>query len=238
MASLLDRSSRLLGLWQRLRPRLMLAALPFALLANSSAVNLTLQIEPNGTAVRRLTLAAAPYFRDQLARWARDVTLGSTRWDCTWMQTGEKELQYARDVRLTNIESIGDEAGLTINDVFQTPLSLYTTYRWRERVRFNYEYETDPLSASAAGKVLRYAVVMPGPVTEANVQPAKGSRNEIEGHTVVFQLDASQGEQTIEVQAQRLRWGYLLVLAYVACYLLYRLVRLVKHQLRLRPRKI
>lgn len=238
MTSLRAPAPRLANLWPQLRSRLLLAALPYALLANSSAVNLSLKIEPNGTAVRQLNIAAAPYFRDQLDRWARDVTLGQTRWDRAWLHKGEKELQCGRDVRLANVEAIGDEASLTYSDVWQSPLALYTTYHWKERVTFNYEYDTDPLAATASGKVLRYEITMPGRVTTASVQPARGSRSTIEGPSVVFQLDASQGEQTIEVESQSLRWGVLLIIAYVVAYLLYRLVLMVKHQVRLRPRKI
>lgn len=218
--------------------RMLLTVIPFALLANSSAVLLTMRIESDGSALRQISLSAAPYFRSQLGQWANDVRLGSrTNWDGHWQQTTESDLQYARDARLASLKNLGEEASLTITDVFQNPLSLYTVYHWREQVNFTYLYATDQAAALAMDKKLKYEIIMPGTVVTATVQ-GKGSRGQAEGQKAVFELDASEGSQTLEAESYSLRWGYLLVIAYILAFVGYRLGRVIAYQLRIRPRKI
>ena len=220
-----------------LRRRVLLTAIPFALLANSSSVLLTLRIEPDGSALRQISVRAAPYFRSQLPRWVDDVRADGP-WDATWGQTTESDYLYSRDARLPGLAGQGEEAALTIEDVCQQPLSLYTTYHWHEVVSFSYLYASDPQTAQAGGKQLQYEVVMPGTVGSATVSPMQGSNAKTEGDTATFELDASQGQQTIEVESYSLRWGYLLVLAYLAGYVAYCVGRVLAYQVRIRPRKI
>lgn len=220
-----------------LRQRGLLAAVPFALLANSSLTVLTLTVEPDGSAHRQISVVAAPYFRDQVPGWARDVR-ADTDWDMAWTVTRESDFIYNRDARVPALPQSGDTAALTITDVFQNPLSIYTTYHWREVVSYSYLYESDPTAAQAVGKSLIYEVTMPGTVTDASVTPATGSSAKSEGRKATFELDVSQGQQTIEIEASRPRWGYMLVLAYILAYVIYCVTRLVMHRLRIQPRKI
>ncbi len=226
--------SRLLVAFRR---RVLLATIPFALLVNSSQTVLTLTVEPDGSAHRQVSVAAAPYFRDQVPRWTGDVRTEAA-WDRNWTENRESDLIYSRDARVAALPQSGETGALTISDVFQNPLSIYTTYRWRENIGYSYLYESDVIAAQAAGKALTYQITMPGPVTNASVTPAMGSSTETEGRKVTFQLDASQGQQTVEVEAKRIRWGYLLVLAYILAYVAYCVTRLVRHWLHIQPRKI
>lgn len=224
-------------LWLALRQRGLWATIPFALLVNSSLTVLTLTIEPDGSAHRQISVVAAPYFRQQVPGWAKDVRADAD-WDMAWVVNREGDFIYNRDARIAALPQSGETAALTISDVLQNPLSLYTTYRWREVIGYSYLYDSDSVAAEAISKSLIYEVTMPGKVTNATVTPATGSKVETEGSKVVFDLAASQGQQTIEVEASRLRWGYLLILAYVGAYVIYCSVRALRYWLRIQPRKI
>lgn len=228
---------RLLSLLQAISQRGLWATVPFALLVNSSITVLTLTIEPDGSAHRQISVVAAPYFRDQVPGWTRDVRADAD-WDMAWAVNREDDFVYNRDARIAALPESGEAAALTISDVAQSPFSLYTTYRWHEVVGYSYLYDSDPVAAEATNKSLIYEITMPGTVTNATVTPATGSSTKTEGPKVVFELAASQGQQTIEVEASRLRWGYLLVLAYIAAYVIYCSACTLRHWLRIRPRKI
>jgi len=79
---------------------------------------------------------------------------------------------------------------------------------------------------------------MPGAVTEASVTPNKGSSVDTQGRTATFKLDASQPTVTINVTAQRVRWGYLALAAYVLAFIAFKVFETVGRALRLKPRKI
>jgi hypothetical protein len=236
-----DALDRALGALNRLghalQQRVLLAALPFALLANTSGVLLSTRIEPDGSALRQIGVVSAPYFRSQLPRWVDDVRVGA-RWDGAWAESHENEVTYARDARLAGLGSLGEEASLTISDVFQSPLSLYTTYHWREVVTYGYVYAGDAAAAKAMDKKLHYEVELPGVVTSASVSPSQGSSAKSDGNLATFELDASQGQQTVEAESSSLRWGYLLVIAYVVGFVAYRVARVIAYQVHIRPRKI
>ncbi len=169
--------SRLRGLSRRLRPTLLFTAIPFALLVNSSQVHMTLQVESDGSAHRLIAVDTSPYFRGDVARWVNDVQVGRS-WDRTWRKDTGTTFSYSRDYRTQALNRESRNADLAIVDVAQNPLSLFTTYTWREEVSFEYLYESDVQMAQAAEEQLIYEVVMPGTVTEATVQETKGASSE------------------------------------------------------------
>lgn len=215
---------------------LLLATIPFALLANSSSVSTTLTIERDGGALRQIVATASPYFRDQLPKWVNDVRAGYP-WDRTWQESGASSYTYMRDYRTSNAE-YSDQGRLTIVDVLQNPLSIYTTYTWKETINFAHLYESDIPAAAAAGKELQYKVIMPGTVTDSAVQPSKGSSANNEGRAAVLTIPADEPSATVTVTSQKVRWGYLLIVIYVLAWIALEIVQVVGRQLRRRPRKI
>ncbi|MBU0608434.1 MAG: hypothetical protein KKI08_11150, partial [Armatimonadetes bacterium] len=169
--------NRLRGLCRRLRPTLLFTAIPFALLVNSSQVHMTLQIESDGSAHRLISVDTSPYFKGDVARWVNDVQVGRS-WDRTWRKDTGTTFSYSRDYRTQALNRESRNADLAIVDVAQNPLSLFTTYTWREEVSFEYLYESDVRVAQAAEAQCIYEVVMPGTVTEATVQETKGGSSE------------------------------------------------------------
>lgn len=215
---------------------LLLATIPFALLANSANVSMNLTVERNGGALRQIVATAAPYFRDQLPKWVNDVQAGY-RWDRTWQQQSTDAYTYMRDYRTCNA-SYSDQGQLVISDVLQNPLSIYTTYTWKETINIAHLYESDYLAAAAAGTKLQYTVVMPGVVVDSGLQPSKGSSVSNEGRAAAFSLAADQPTTTITVTSQKIRWGYLLVIIYALAWIALEVFQVVARQLRRRPRKI
>jgi hypothetical protein len=221
----------------QMRLTTLLAALPFALLANSSRVCLNLKVERDGSGLRQIIVDSAPYFKAQIPGWVGDVKVGGN-WDMQWVQETPTAYTYARDVRLAALDQLGQDASLQMDDVWQNPWRIFTTYKWQETVRLDYSYLTDPLSAGATNKTLLYTVTMPGEVVEATTQPMSGPQPVLEGHTATFALDASQPVHTLSVTGEKVRWSYLLVLIYLLAYVTFRVVSFILYQLRIRPRKI
>lgn len=156
------------------RARLLLTAVPFALLINSSQVHMSLEIQRDGTARRVIAAEVNPYYKGEIGKWVNDVQAGRS-WDRTWKGDRGTTYFYARDYNTQALNRDTLNGTLTIEDVFQNPLSIYTTYTWREEVAFSHLYPTDPGAASAAGKFLIYQVDMPGTVTGATVSVTKPS---------------------------------------------------------------
>lgn len=223
-------------------PRLLtlFTAIPFALMANTWQVHMTLHVEPDGSALRQITADASPYFRSSradegLPKWVNDVQ-GGGRWDMEWRTDTPTSFRYTRDMRLPAVDRPKDTSQLTIVDVVSNPMSLYTTYTWHEEVNFVYHSETDPSAANAAGKELTYRVEMPGTVTDASIQG--GGSSETERNCAVFKVSADTAEHTITVTAQRLRWGYLLLVLYIVAFVAYQVLTALGRAASRRPRKI
>jgi len=68
----------------------------------------------------------------------------------------------------------------------------------------------------------------------------KGKKSSVDftGRTATFKLMASQPTLTINVTARRVRWGYLVIVAYVLAFVVTQLCQGLKRAASLRPRKI
>jgi hypothetical protein len=102
-----------------------------------------------------------------------------------------------------------------------------------------------PPAAGAEGAPGAAPATPAGPDAAAGSQPAapeapkaKKSSVEDDGRTAVFTLMASQPTLTLNVTAQRVRWGYLLLVAYVLAFVAYQLCEGLKRAARRKPRKI
>lgn len=233
MSGLLQR----LGLRCRPAPLTLLAALPFALLANSSRVYLATTMERDGSVHRQITANASPYFNRQVPKWVADVKAGG-HWDLQWVESTGTTYEYTRDFRVSSLRGLGETASLVIKDVIDNPLSLYTTYSWTEEVSFDYLYESDPLSARATGTKLTYFLTLPGQVTEASVQPAGSGSVQQDGSLATFTLEASEARHTLTATSRNLRWGYLLVVLYVLAFAIFQLALTARRVVSQKPRKI
>jgi len=154
---------------------MLFTAIPFALLVNSSSVHMSLQVERDGSARRLISVETSPYFKGQVSKWVGDVQAGRP-WDRTWRRDSGTTYSYARDYRTQALNSQSVNGHLEIEDVFQNPLSVFTTYTWQEEVTFGYLYDSDRTAAQAAQTQVVYEVVMPGQVTDATVRESKPSR--------------------------------------------------------------
>lgn len=217
------------------RGLLLFATIPFALMINSSQVSMNLKIEADGGALRQITADASPYISGQIPKWVNDVQAGGS-WDRLGRTTGPNSISYARDFRTQNANY--SDGQLQIVDVLQNPLSLYTTYAWKEDINFAYTNESDPLAAAGASKQLAYTVRMPGRVTDSSVQPLTDSSVSNEGNAAIFKLAASQQKVSITVTSAKLRWGYLLVVLYALAWVALEVLGFIGRIVRRRPRKI
>lgn len=215
---------------------ILLATIPFWLVSNSSQVGMNLKIERDGGALRQIVATAHPELKSYLPAWVNKVQAGRP-WEMSWQQGGTNAYTHIRDFR-TQDANYGDQGQLTVVDVAQNPFSIFTTYTWNEKINFAYLYESDPLSAAAAAMQLKYKVEMPGTVTDASIQPSKGSSVETEGRTATFSIAASEPAATITVTSSRLRLGYLLIVIYVLAWIALEVFQVVGRHLRRRPRKI
>lgn len=214
----------------------LLATLPFWLMSNSSQVWMNLKIERDGGALRQIAATVHPELKRELPTWVNKVSAGRP-WDAVWQQGDGTAYTYMRDSRTQNA-NYGEAGQLQISDVLQSPLSVYTTYTWTEKVDFSYLYATDAAMAEAAKTQLKYVVTMPGTVTEAAAQPSKGGAAETQGSTATFSLSAAEPSTTVTVTSSKIRWGYLLVVVYALGWITLEVLQLLARLARIRPRKI
>jgi hypothetical protein len=193
-------------------------------------------VERDGGALRQITATVHPELRRELPAWVNKVQAGRP-WDGAWQAGDATAYTYMRDYRTQNA-NYTDGGQLTITDVLQNPLSLFTTYTWTEKVDFSYLYETDAAAAEGAKLQLKYVVAMPGTVTESSAQPSQGSSVENQGGDATFSISAAQPSTTITVTSSKLRWGYLLVVVYVLGWIALEVLQLLGRLARRRPRKI
>ena len=154
-----------------------------------------------------------------------------------WQKSDDSSFTYMRDFRTQNA-NYGEAGQLTITDVLQNPLSLYTTYTWKEKIDFSQLYATDAAAGEAAKLQLKYVVTMPGTVLESSAQPSKGGSAENQGGEATFALSAAEPSTTITVTSSKIRWGYLLVVVYVLGWIALEVFQLLGKLARRRPRKI
>ncbi len=212
---------------------------PFALVLNSARVTVTTQLYCDGTGLRQVSAEADSYFSKSLDKWVRDVEAGA-KWQEGWREESKTKstTTVTWNFIANHMQEIGQSGTPQIADVFQDPLSIYTTYTWSERVSLKYRYDTNQAEAKAGGHCLIYHVAMPGTITEAVSTPVTKGGGHTTGRQVVFVLDASVPEYNVVVTARAVRWGYLVLVAYLALFIAYHLASFVVRRLRSRPKRI
>ena len=217
---------------------------PFALILNSDKAVVTTQLYPDGTGLRQVSAEAdTNILKESLDKWTRDVEAGG-KWQKRWQEDSvtKSTTTITRNFITGRMEQAGDGAAPQIVDVFQKPLSIYTTYTWTERVSLEYHSNTNPAEARAGGHYLLYHVIMPGSVTNAvsRALRAGGAAKDgrLLGSHATLTLDASASEHTVRVTSRKVRWGYLAIVLYVALFVIYHGGSIVLRRIRSRPKRI
>jgi hypothetical protein len=213
---------------------------PFALILNSTRVVVTTQIFPDGTALRQVSGEADTYFYKSLNKWTFDVEAGG-RWQKRWREESMTKgtTTITRNFLSSGLHNGGAAHAPQILDVFQKPLSIYTTYTWSEQITLKYHQRTNPAEAKAGGHYLTYYVILPGSVTAARCTTgsARGPAKTSAGRAT-FLLDASVPNHQITVTSRKGRWGYLAIMAYVLLFVIYKVTSAAMRYARTRPKRI
>jgi hypothetical protein len=213
---------------------------PFALIINSTRVVVTTQVFPDGTVLRQVSGEADTYFHKSLNKWTYDVEAGG-QWEKRWRDksTTRGTTTITRNFLTSHLHDGEATQAPQILDVFQKPLSIYTTYTWSERITLEYHQSTNPAEARAGGHYLTYYVLMPGSVTEARctTNSAHGPAKTSAGRAT-FLLDAGVPNHEIIVTSRNVRWGYLAILAYILLFVLDKGIGALTRYIRSRPKRI
>jgi len=217
---------------------------PFALILNSDKVVVTTQLYPDGTGLRQVSAEAdTNIFKKPLDKWTYDVEAGG-KWQERWQEDSvtKSTTTITRNFITGRMEQAGDGAAPQIVDVFQKPLSIYTTCTWAEQVTLKYHSNANPAEAKAGGHYLLYHVIMPGRVINAasRALTAGGAaqNGRLSGSHATLILDASASEYTVTVTSRKVRWGYLAIVLYVALFVIYHGGNIVLRRIRSRPKRI
>jgi len=195
---------------------LMYAAIPFLLMTGSQEAGIITHVSPDGSG-ERLVYARTAADRVPETQKYIQTTLPVAAIERVKDESGQKLVW--RDTQAANLANVA-EAEFGVMNVIQKPFSFFTTYSWKEKVSF------DPGSVTDAEKVgldkvkLDYIVQMPGKVT--NVTPA----GETTGNQAEFKLDVSEDPVEVTVEAQSLRWPWILVWAWIIGYIVYRITHI------------
>jgi len=211
----------------RLRMPLLLT-IPFVLLLNSDRVMVSTTMYGDTSGVRVVRATADSSLASEIQRWTREMTRG---WNNAGAHTTGDSTTAARSVQRNSLGA-ADDVEATALDIVQHPLSLVTTYQWRERIRIEF-LGNDKERAAAPLSSFEYRVTMPG--TIRTVSPV--SQN-VSGRTATWALTADREEYTISATATAVRWDVIVILVYVLGYLTYRASSFLVRRARLRPRKI
>jgi len=220
-------------------PIVLMLIVPFALVINSAHVELTTQIYQDGSGLRQITAEADSYFKRNMDKWSSDVET-EHNWQVVQREDSATKATstITRNLLISGMDKIGTDGTPHIVDVFQKPLSIYTTYKWSERITFQYRYDTNSLEARAGGHYMDYTVRMPGVIMDATCNPMPKARVSTSGGEASFRLDASEPLHTVTVTSRRVRWEYLAIVAYIAAFIFYRIGKFTALRMRSRPKRI
>jgi len=216
----------------RLRTSLLIT-IPFVLLLNSDSVIVSTRMYGDVSGVRRVRAEADSSLRDELLKWASEMTRGFYS-EPVHVTTDSVEVARSNQVNdLAAIEGVTASAA----DIAQKPFSFTTEYTWQESIKLD-ALGNERERAAAEVIAFEYRLAMPGRI--ASVQPPNAQVN---GGSAVWTLkaaDLSDAEAgfTVSATSTVLRWDVIVFLAYIVAYLLYRAITFLARRARLRPRKI
>lgn len=206
----------------------LLITIPFVLVFTAERVVVSTTMYGDTSGVRVVRATADSSFLNEIRGWTRDMTRG---WDDAGAQVSGDDAVVARSTQ-RNALGAHDDIEAEAFDIVQQPLSLVTTYRWQETVRFDF-MGTEKERAAAPLSSVEYRITMPGTIRTASPVPQSTS-----GRTATWNLPADRDEYTIMATATAVRWDVIVILVYVAGFLAYRVLSFLARRARLRPRKI
>lgn len=211
----------------------LLITIPFVLLLNSDHVIISTRMYDDLSGIRRVRAMADSSMRDELMKWTAEMTRGFYR------EPVEISTDSVVVSRSNQVNDLGAAEGVSASaaDIVQRPLSLVTEYTWQETIKIDF-LGNERERAAADVIVFEYRLTMPGTITSA--QPASA---QVDGHTAIWKLkptEVSSADEgfTVSASATSVRWDVIVLLVYVAGYLLYRMIAFFIRRARLRPRKI
>jgi len=215
----------------RTRSLILWATIPYLLLSGSERATMQTRVYLNGTGARTVEVAANRDREEHIVDWLQRSSIGlDIR---TVNETGVTVTK--RSSRMAaNLDGLGQEIRLQIQDIAQRPLTLYTYYFWHEDLTIEPDAATAVELVGRPQACLDYEIVLPGRVLPDSVSPA----GEVEGGKVTWRLPADVPEQQVQATSRAFRWGYLLLVLYILAFIVYRSAVYIDRVLEYRPRKI
>ena len=207
----------------------LLVTIPFVLLFNADRVQITTHMYQDQSGLRRIEAAADSSLAHQLVQWTRDMTRGYQQDD---YQVSANRAVISRSSQMADLDSVEGVGTQAINVVRQ-PLSLKTTYEFREELSVDYTYGTPKELAPAPLTTFTYVLTMPGRITNAGPGNVR-----VSGHTATWSFTASDANTTLSATAVAWRWDLILVALYLLGWAAYQVTIFLTRRARMRPRKI
>ncbi|MCX7599916.1 MAG: hypothetical protein N2512_13775 [Armatimonadetes bacterium] len=206
------------------------AAVPFLLLHQANEVRLLTKIERDGSGLRMYWCQGNP---DRLEEVRRRLREASPDFEEERERITSEGFVISRSWRPHTLAMIPDTR-LEISDIARSPLSLYTTFTWEEKLTISAETATASEQLAAGGTKLVYILQMPGKVDEASVSPPAT----VEGGTVTWVLTADRGEYQLRATSKTLRWDLLVLSLYLVAVLVWKGGGFALREARRKPRRI
>lgn len=207
--------------------------IPFVLLLNSDKVVVSTHMYGDKSAIRRVEATADSSMRDELLKWTGEMARHFNREP---VHVTTDSVQVARSKQVNNLSAI-EGVSASVANIVQEPLSFITTYEFQETIKVDF-LGNERERAAADVIVFEYRLTMPGEIN--STRPAGA---EVDGRSATWKLkpadlDPESDEITIGASASSVRWDVIVLLVYIAGYLLYRTIAFFVRRARLRPRKI
>lgn len=206
------------------------AAIPFLLLHQTQDLRLLTRVERDGSGLRLLWARADASRAAEVRTKFREAAQGYE--DERSVIEGSQFI-ISRSWRPHDLALVPDSK-LEIVDVVQKPLSLYSTYRWEEKLTVYAGPATDSEKAGAKEATLTYILEMPGRVDPASVSPA----GTVSGNKVVWTVRGDKEEHVLRATSRLLRWDVLILVFYVAGVVSAKGAYWLVRRARARPRRI
>jgi len=146
-----------------------LAIIPFLLLSSAQSTTVRTTVYLDGSIQREVT---AEFLQARRANVLAQVKRALPEADRRLVTPVGEGLKAVWNVILSSASQI-EGANLQYEDTVAHPLSLFTYYTWTETMQVPSETATAVEKAEPGKAILKYVVVMPGTVTEANAKPTK-----------------------------------------------------------------
>ncbi len=207
-----------------------LIAIPFLLLSASDEVRMLTRVERDGSGLRAIWVTSRVDRAREVRTRLREATAD---WQVERAKSEGGKYFIMRSWRGHSLNTRPD-AKLEVVDFVQSPLSLFSTYKWRETVKIYRGAATEVEQAGAQQAVLEYVLQMPGRIVNAGGTPPQS----VTGGRAVWRLSGDKEEYVIEAQSRLVRWDLCVLYIYVLFALIYWAANWAIRRIKSRPRRI